>query len=126
MLPLNPIATTGFTSADSYDSHRPSYHPITVSFLISCLGLPESPKILELAPGTGKFTELLAPLFGESGEIIAVEPHDAMADVLREKKLPVEVKKGSAVDIPVEDRWADTVVAAQVPSLPPFAPSTVS
>ncbi|KAI5849956.1 S-adenosyl-L-methionine-dependent methyltransferase [Tricharina praecox] len=113
MTTLNPIAATGFTAADSYDAHRPSYHPAAVSFLISSLGLPESPKILELASGTGKFTELLVPLFSESGKIVAVEPHDAMADVLREKKLPVEVKKGSAVDIPVEDGWADTVITAQ-------------
>jgi len=122
MSSLNPIAATGFTAADSYDAHRPSYHPVAVSFLLSRLGLPaESPRLVELACGTGKFTELLAPVV--AGRIIAVEPHDSMADVLRRKDLPVEVRKGSAVDIPVEDGWADAVVAAQVGYPPPFPSS---
>jgi ubiquinone/menaquinone biosynthesis C-methylase UbiE len=116
---LNPIALAGFSSANSYDTHRPSYASDAVEHLLNSLGLADKPRsrILELAAGTGKFTELLA-CRNENFDIVAVEPHRDMLRVLSEKNFPagavVNVKEGNAVDIPVENEWADSFIVAQV------------
>lgn len=115
---LNPIALAGFSSANSYDTHRPSYASDAVEHLLNSLGLADKPRsrILELAAGTGKFTELLA-CRNENFDIVAVEPHRDMLRVLSEKNFPagavVNVKEGNAVDIPVENEWADSLIVAQ-------------
>jgi hypothetical protein len=109
-------ALTGFAKGSDYDKHRPSYPAEAVSALISNLGLAgkEHAPVIELAAGTGKFTELLA-VAKEQFEIIAVEPHDGMRVELERKKLQgVSVKKGFADKIPVEDGWADSLICAQV------------
>ena len=73
-------------------------------------------KIIDLACGTGKFTELLAAR-PEEFEIIGVEPHAGMRDVLVKKGLErVRVEDGDAGNMPIEDDWGDACVAAQVRS----------
>lgn len=58
---MNESAQTGFSNASHYDAHRPSYPEEAVSKLLKHLGVADQPKaqIVELASGTGKFTELL-------------------------------------------------------------------
>jgi SAM-dependent methyltransferase len=69
--------------------------------------------VLDLAAGTGKFTELLAAR-EEKFKLVAVEPHDDMRATLAGKKLPgVEVVKGYGSSIPLEDGSVDGVVVAQ-------------
>ncbi|KAF2671448.1 S-adenosyl-L-methionine-dependent methyltransferase [Microthyrium microscopicum] len=108
-------AQTGFAKGSDYDKHRPSYPSEAVSLLLTNLSLSNRPKakVLELAAGTGKFTDLLAQA-EESFDIIAVEPHDGMRVELERKKLEgVQVKKGFAEDIPVDDGWAESCICAQ-------------
>lgn len=70
--------------------------------------------MVDLAAGTGLFTEALARQ-QEEFNIIAVEPHDDMRRELEKKKLPrVEVRKGWANQIPVDQGSADAVFVAQV------------
>ncbi|KAH6961032.1 S-adenosyl-L-methionine-dependent methyltransferase [Fusarium avenaceum] len=110
------IATKGFNDAQSYDTHRPSYPPAAVTSLLERLGLEGQSgcRILDLAAGTGKFTELLATR-PEEYEIIAVEPLDSMRNNLAAKQLPkVDVRPGSAADMKhVGDGWADACTIAQ-------------
>ncbi|KAF4976282.1 hypothetical protein FZEAL_7033 [Fusarium zealandicum] len=110
------IATKGFDDAQSYDTHRPSYPPASVSSLLGRLGLGGQPgrRVLDLAAGTGKFTELLAAR-PEGYEIIAVEPLGSMRSNLAAKQLPkVEVRDGTAAAMKdVEDGWADGCIVAQ-------------
>jgi len=113
-------ALAGFADGPSYDKHRPSYPPAAVSSLLSHMGLAgeqegRAARVVDLAAGTGKFTELLAAR-GERFELVAVEPHDGMRGELERKDFRVVVKKGLATDIPVEDGWADGLVCAQVRS----------
>lgn len=115
MSPINAVAQSGFSSADSYDAHRPSYNPAAVEFLISTLGLAgkSQAKLAEIASGTGKFTSLLSAR-PENFETIAVEPHGQMREVLQKKALQgVAVREGNALAVPIEDGWADSVIAAQ-------------
>jgi len=70
------------------DTHRPTYPANAVTSLLTHLNLNSFPnaKILELGAGTGKFTELLANR-AEKYEILAIEPHREMREVLEGKKL---------------------------------------
>lgn len=108
-------ATTGFHNAKAYDAHRPSYAPHVVSSFLADLGVADrrGACVLEVAAGTGKFTEVLAAR-EEGFEVVSTEPLESMRGELERKGLRVEVKEGSAVSLPVEDGWADVCIAAQV------------
>jgi len=114
---LPTAAFQGFKNAAAYDTHRPSYPQEAVDTLLSRLNLTsvaggQSAKMVEIASGTGKFTELLVAKPGL--EIIAVEPHEGMRAQLAAKNLEaVTVLDGHAGKLPVEDGWADGYLAAQ-------------
>ena len=112
-------AQKGFEDGANYDKHRPSYSAsATEELLQQCrVSGRKHAKILDLAAGSGKFTELLAAR-PEKFETIAVEPHDGMRKVLEKKHLPrTTVKSGKADAIPLEDDSVDAVTVAQVGSL---------
>lgn len=108
-------SSDGFKDAKAYDTHRPSYPSEAVQSLLAHLGLAGKSKarIIDLAAGTGKSTELLSAR-PEEYEILAVEPTASMRETLAEKKLRgVGVKEGTAEKMDVEDGWADGIVVAQ-------------
>ncbi|QIX00126.1 hypothetical protein AMS68_005643 [Peltaster fructicola] len=112
---INARAQSGFSKAAAYDQHRPSYGPASVQLLLEqcrVAGVKHA-KVLDLAAGTGKLTELLAAR-DEQFEVLAVEPHDGMRDVLAGKKLSgVAVRPGTAAKIDVPDESIDAVLVAQ-------------
>ena len=109
----------GFQDGSTYDQHRPSYPQEAVDSLLKHLQVAglEGARIVDLAAGTGKFTELLANRH-EWFDIIAVEPHDGMRVELEKKSLGgVRALKGEATNMRgVESQSIDAVVAAQVRS----------
>ena len=114
---LHPLVQSGFVSAMTYDTYRPSYPVESVDRMLDTLGVFNMPKarILEIGAGTGKLTEQLVA--HEKGyEIIAVEPHVHMRQVLDNKALSgVKVMNRTATNLEgVEEAWADAVVIAQV------------
>ncbi len=120
MADLNETAKVGFSKSSAYDSHRPSYSASIVQFLLEQLQVAgkKHAKILDLAAGTGKFTEALAAR-EEEYEIIAVEPHEQMRGTLDQKGLRgVKVAAGSAESIPLKDEEVDAVICAQVGEFP--------
>lgn len=114
------ISTKGFAKASAYEAHRPSYPAEAVDALLTHLHLSgvRGAAILDLAAGTGKFTESLAAR-PEGYEIVAVEPHDEMRAELQRKALKgTRVVNGEATDMPeVETQSVDGVVVAQVSGL---------
>ena len=70
-------STEGFQNASSYDMHRPTYPREAVTRLLKHLQIHgvKKARIVDLAAGTGKFTELLVAR-DEDFEILAIEPHD--------------------------------------------------
>ena len=86
---FDPVIFPGFSESGSYDAHRPSYHPPAVAYLLTSLGVvgKHGATVIDMGAGTGKFTEILASR-EEEFEIIAVEPHEDMRQVLVAKKLP--------------------------------------
>ncbi|KZF24652.1 S-adenosyl-L-methionine-dependent methyltransferase [Xylona heveae TC161] len=112
---IKQAAEAGFANASSYDLHRPSYPAEAVDKLLGALGLigANGAKVLDLAAGTGKFTELLARR-PEAYEITAVEPHAGMLQELDKKALKgVVTKSGTATSIPLEDESVDAIIIAQ-------------
>lgn len=109
----------GFQDGSRYDQHRPSYPLEAVDSLLKHLQVAglKGARIIDLAAGTGKFTELLANRH-EQFEIIAMEPHDGMRVELEKKSLGgVRALKGEASSMKgVETQSVDAVIAAQVRS----------
>lgn len=77
---LAPAAAAGFQDAAAYDAHRPAYPSEAVQKLLEHMRLAEvapapvhGRRIVEVAAGTGKFTEALAGR-GEAFEVLATEP----------------------------------------------------
>lgn len=73
---ISSASIKGFQKASSYDRHRPSYPLQAVTRLLERLQVNgvKRARIVDLAAGTGKFTELLVNR-DENFEILAVEPH---------------------------------------------------
>jgi len=112
---INERAQTGFAQSAAYDQYRPGYSSTATEKLLKQCRVSgvRNAKVLDLAAGTGKFTEALVSR-GEHYEVIAVEPHDGMREVLEKKQLPrVSVLKGKANSIPLEDDSVDAIVVAQ-------------
>ncbi|KAI1143293.1 S-adenosyl-L-methionine-dependent methyltransferase [Hypoxylon sp. FL0543] len=112
---LPPQAEEGFKDAASYDAYRPSYPAEAVEKFLTHLKVAQQydAKIVEIASGTGKFTELLAQR-PERFTIKAIEPHYSMREKLVQKNLPgVEVIDGKADKMPIGDEWGDACIAAQ-------------
>lgn len=121
---LKASAQSGFASAAAYDAHRPSYPSEAVDQFLQKLEISgvTGAKVVDLAAGTGKFTEILASR-PEHYDILAIEPHDGMRGELERKDLTaVKVVKGHAEDLSaVPDGSVAAVIAAQV-SAPRAAP----
>ena len=114
---INPLVDVGFKDGQSYDLYRPTYPAAVVEKLRDLVKSerPDPVRILDLAAGTGKFTELIAAQ-PENWEITAVEPNPGMRDVLQSKRLKnVNVVEGAAENMEsVPSGWANAVVIAQV------------
>jgi len=116
---LPQAAEEGFKDANAYDAYRPTYPLEVVEAFLQNLKVAkqDEAKIVEIASGTGKFTEILAAR-PERYTVKAVEPHGPMRDKLIQKDLRgVEVLDGKADKMPVDSEWGDACIAAQV-SLP--------
>jgi len=116
MTTISPLARSSFTNSTAYDAHRPTYPAASIQHLLEQCRVAgkRGARIIDLAAGTGKFTEALAAR-EEGFEIVAVEPHADMRRVLSERGLKgVRVVDGTAEEVPVGDGWADAVFVAQV------------
>ena len=113
---LSDKAVDGFAEAALYDQHRPSYSDEAVAALLDAAGLTglDAANVVDLAAGTGKFTEALAAR-PEHFKILAVEPHGQMRAQLAQKKLDdVTVVEGFSTAIPTDSESIDAVFVAQV------------
>jgi SAM-dependent methyltransferase len=97
-------------AAREYELGRPGWPEELVDEAARELGLGPGADVLDLAAGTGKLTRLLVPRFGR---VVAVEPDEAMLDVLAEVVPEAETRRGSGERIPLGDAEVDCVFVAE-------------
>jgi SAM-dependent methyltransferase len=97
-------------AAREYELGRPLWPEELIDFVVAELGLSPDATVLDLGAGTGKLTRALVPRFAQ---VIAVEPDEAMLDVLKEVVPGAEALLGSAEAIPVGDDEVDAVFSAE-------------
>jgi SAM-dependent methyltransferase len=108
---VHEVAARGFSAeAQAYDRARPTYPPDAVAWLTEALRIGPGRRIVDLAAGTGKFTDLIA---GSGADLIAVEPVAAMRRQLRLRLPVVPVLAGTAEALPFAAGSVDAVVVAQ-------------
>jgi SAM-dependent methyltransferase len=104
-------AAVGFErAADVYERGRPDFPAEAVAFMAERLGLGPATTLVELGPGTGKLTRLLAP---SGARIVGIEPVAAMREELLANVPGIEAIDAVAEDLPLEDRSGDAAIAAQ-------------
>ena len=97
-------------SAREYEQGRPEWPEELLDRVVSELGLGPQAEVLDLGAGTGKLTRSLVPRFAR---VVAVEPDDAMRDVLEEVVPAAEALPGNAEAIPIADTSVDAVFSAE-------------
>jgi SAM-dependent methyltransferase len=97
-------------AAREYELGRPGWPEELVDEAARELGLGPGSAVLDLAAGTGKLTRLLVPRFGR---VVAVEPDEAMLEVLAEVVPEAEARLGSGERIPLGDAEVDCVFVAE-------------
>jgi SAM-dependent methyltransferase len=91
--------------ADAYQRGRPSYPPEAVAWIASKLS--PGATLVDLAAGTGIFTDLIAPA---AGRVVAVEPVASMRAKITSAH---EVLDGTAESLPLVDGSVNAVTVAQ-------------
>lgn len=108
----NEIAVSSFTANHSlYDQLRPTYQEAIVLSFLADLQISKQSRILELAAGTGKFTQKLI----ERGynQIEVVEPSEGMLSTFSNLFPKIKTHLGSSYDIPLADKSVDAILIAQ-------------
>lgn len=108
---IHQSAAKGFSAAaETYTRGRPDYPAQAATWLRDDLALGAGKTVLEVGAGTGKFI----PVLRQSGAAIrALEPVEAMRQLLAATYGDVDVLAGTAASIPLPDESVDAVVCAQ-------------
>jgi SAM-dependent methyltransferase len=104
-----PPARSFGTVAATYARYRPGYPAAAVTWALAPLAGRAELHLLDLAAGTGKLTEALVG----RGRVTAVDPDPAMLGQLRSHHPAVEVREGTAEQIPLPDASVDAVLVGQ-------------
>lgn len=111
MSTIHPTAAQGFGSgAELYQQTRPSYPLQIISWLRNELELTHQSEVIDLAAGTGKFTQYLKQV---TPHIVAVEPISEMQQQLHATQPEITILSAHSDYIPLESAHYDAVLAAQ-------------
>jgi SAM-dependent methyltransferase len=97
-------------TAREYELGRPLWPEELLDRVIGELGLGADSSVLDLGAGTGKLTRSLVARFAR---VIAVEPDDAMREVLQEIVPGAESLAGHGESIPLAEGSVDAVFSAE-------------
>lgn len=108
---INDSAARGFQrGAEEYRRNRPDYPGEVFALLAEKLPITSGTRVCDLAAGTGKFT---VGLVGLGASVVAIEPVEAMRQLLSADYPDVKTVDGTAEAIPLEDGSVDAVTVAQ-------------
>jgi ubiquinone/menaquinone biosynthesis C-methylase UbiE len=97
-------------TAREYELGRPGWPEELLDRVVAELGLEPAAEVLDLGAGTGKLTRALVPRFAR---VTAVEPDDAMREVLEEVVPGAAALAGRGEAIPLPDASVDAVFSAE-------------
>ena len=97
-------------TAREYELGRPLWPEVLLERVIAELGLRRDASVLDLGAGTGKLTRALIRRFAR---VVAVEPDDAMREVLNGLVPGAESLAGHGEAIPLGDGELDAVFSAE-------------
>jgi SAM-dependent methyltransferase len=97
-------------TAREYELGRPEWPEELLDRVVADLGLGQETAVLDLGAGTGKLTRLLVRRFSR---VVAVEPDDAMREVLEEVVPGAESRAGSADAIPLGEDEVDAAFSGE-------------
>jgi SAM-dependent methyltransferase len=97
-------------TAREYELGRPLWPEELLDRVVEGVGLSADAAVLDLGAGTGKLTRALLPRFAR---VVAVEPDEAMREVLAEVVPGGEAFAGSGESIPLGDAEVDAVFTAE-------------
>jgi SAM-dependent methyltransferase len=100
-------------SAAAYADERPDYPDAAVRWALEPVAGRTTPRVLDLAAGTGKLTEVLLRAGTSADRIVAVEPDQKMRAEFRRRVTAIAPVAGSAEEIPLPDGSVDAVVVGQ-------------
>ena len=106
---LHPLASHFSSVAGEYERGRREYPPAVVGALAAELGVPPGAPLLDLAAGTGKLTRAL---LAQGYDVVAVEPLEALREVLAGSVGQDRVRAGVAEAIPLPDAAVAAVTVA--------------
>jgi SAM-dependent methyltransferase len=106
---LHPLAQNFDAVAAAYERGRPDYPAAVVGALAAELGLERGDRVLDLAAGTGKLSQVL---LAAGFDLVAVEPLASPREVLAAKVGAERVLDGVAEAIPLPDASVAAVTAA--------------
>jgi SAM-dependent methyltransferase len=101
---------------DGYEGRIGRYSRGLAHELIAVAGVRPGQRVLDVGCGTGALTEPLAQLVG-AGQVVAIDPDAAAVEACRERLPDVDVRLGSAEDLPFDDNEFDGVLAQLVVGL---------
>jgi SAM-dependent methyltransferase len=104
----SPAPSFGAVAA-TYARYRPGYPATAVDWALAPLAERPEPDLLDLGAGTGKLTEALMG----RGRLTAQDPDPAMLAQLRAHHPSIDVREGSAEQIPLPDASVDAVLVGQ-------------
>ncbi|MFD0690465.1 class I SAM-dependent methyltransferase [Actinomadura fibrosa] len=100
-------------SAAMYADERPDYPDAAVRWALEPVAGRAPLRVLDLAAGTGKLTQVLLRIGLDAADVVAVEPDANMLDEMRRRVPEVRALKGGAEAIPLDDSAVDAVVVGQ-------------
>jgi len=104
--------------AEAYNKYLVPYmFSASSSDLLQHLPISHGQKILDVGCGTGAVTWQLAPLVGSSGEVIGIDPNEAMLEVAKKQKLSSVIPKwvvSTAENLPVSNQSVDVITCQHV------------
>lgn len=109
--PIHEEARRGFQAgADAYERGRPGYPAGAIEWLSAQLDLRPGRTVVDVGAGTGKLTR---ELVASGADVVAVEPVQAMREVLARAVPGVRALAGTAEALPLPEGSVDAITVAQ-------------
>jgi SAM-dependent methyltransferase len=100
-------------AADAYDRHIGRYGPDLARGLVAAAGVQQGQRALDVGSGPGTLTRVLAERLGPDN-VSAVDPSEPFVEAVRERLPGVDIRLGSAEELPFADDEFDAALSQLV------------